>query len=345
MSALSKKVTAPLVATGLLLAVFGVTNFNNKAASPKQDPSAAEITIEGSSTVAPITAAIIADFKQDKDNKANIALTVSGTGRGFRKFCRGEIDIVNASRPILEREMVTCHGKGVFFLELPIAYDALTIIINPANNWATRLKIEDLRKMWGPQAQGKVDRWKDVRDDLPDLPLRLFGPDVNSGTFDYFTMAVNGKIKAGRTDYMASDDENTIIKGVSRDENALGYLGYAYYETHKDKIQAVGIDMGQGAALPSVDTVNNGTYSQMARPLFIYVNGKSLENPKVKAFVDYYLANAAKASAGQRYIPLPAAAYAKISERVNTKQMGSVFGGKEAIGLKIDDLIAHKYKS
>jgi phosphate transport system substrate-binding protein len=187
-------------------------------------------------------------------------------------------------------------------------------------------------------------KWKDVNPAFPDAKMTLFGAGKSSGTFDYFTEAINGKAKESRTDYTASEDDNVTVKGVMGDKNALGYFGYSYYEANKTKLKAVGIDSGKGPILPSVETVKDGTYSPLSRPLFIYVSSKSLEKPGVKEFVDYYLTQAPKASAETKYIPLPAAAYAKITEKVKAKKLGTVFGGKEAIGLKIDEILAKEAK-
>jgi phosphate transport system substrate-binding protein len=360
MSVKKQKFTAALLSTVLLAAVLGVTSCDNTATkapekvgekpptgqeSPGGKKSASgDIKIDGSSTVFPITEAVAEEFQKSKGGKTKVSVGVSGTGGGFKKFCRGETEISNASRPILQKEIDACKEKGVEYLELPIAYDALTVVINNGNTWATNLKMEELKKMWEPAAQGKVNNWKEIRAGFPDAPLKLFGAGTSSGTFDYFTEAVNGKAKAGRGDYTASEDDNTLVKGVGAEKNALGYFGYSYYEANKTKLKAVGIDSGKGPVLPAVDTVKNGTYSPLSRPLFIYINSKALEKPDVKEFVDYYLANAAKVSTATKYIPLPAAAYTKITEKAKAKKLGTVFGGKEAVGLKIEDILNKESK-
>ncbi len=345
------KVTLVLLPLALSLAMLGGCKNKPVDGEVAKNPDAAatsssgtgDIKIDGSSTVFPISEAIAESFGKANPGK-KVSVAESGTGGGFKKFCRGEIDINDASRPILQKEIDECKAKGIDYLEVPIAYDALTVIINPANTWAANMKVAELKKMWEPAATAKVMKWKDVNPAYPDSKMALYGAGRSSGTFDYFTEAINGKAKEGRTDYTATEDDNVTVKGVISDKNALGYLGFAYYEANKTKLKAVGIDSGKGAVLPSIETAKNGTYTPLARPLFIYVSSKSLEKPGVKEFVDYYIAQIPKASAETKYIPLPETAYAKINEKVKAKKLGTVFGGKEAIGLKIDEILAKESK-
>ncbi|HEY9601988.1 MAG TPA: PstS family phosphate ABC transporter substrate-binding protein, partial [Allocoleopsis sp.] len=232
--------------------------------------SPATIKIDGSSTVYPITEAVAEDFQKQTRGAAKVTVGISGTGGGFKKFCAGETDISDASRPILAAEMEKCKAAGIEYIELPVAYDALTVVVNPQNNWVSSITVAELKKIWGPAAQGKVTNWNQVRQGFPDAPLKLFGPGADSGTFDYFTEAVNGKAKASRTDYTPSEDDNILVQGVSRDKNALGYFGVAYYEANKSKLKAVAIDGGKGPVLPSLKTVQDATYQPLSRPLFIY---------------------------------------------------------------------------
>jgi phosphate transport system substrate-binding protein len=349
------KVTLVLLPLALSLTMLGsCKNTADTGVDPaKKSPDTAatggnsggtgEVKMDGSSTVFPISEAIAESFgKANAGKKASVG--TSGTGGGFKKFCRGEIDISNASRPILQKEIDDCKAKGIDYLEIPIAYDALTVVVNPANTWAANMKVADLKKIWEPTATGKVMKWKDVNPAFPDAKMALYGAGKASGTFDYFTEAVNGKAKETRADYTATEDDNVIVKGVSGDKNALGYFGYSYYEANKAKLKAVGIDNGKGAVLPSVETVKNGTYAPLSRPLFIYVSSKSLDKPEVKEFIDYYMAQVPKASAETKYIPLPETAYAKINEKVKAKKLGTVFGGKEAIGIKIEEILAKESK-
>jgi phosphate transport system substrate-binding protein len=298
------------------------------------------VKIDGSSTVFPITEAMAEDFQKAKKGKIRVTVGISGTGGGFKKFCRGETDISDASRPILKKEMDDCRAAGVQYIELPVAYDALTVVIHPDNKWAQTLTVAELKKMWEPAAQGKVKTWKQVNPAWPDQPLKLFGPGADSGTFDYFTEAVNGKAKSSRGDFTASEDDNVLVQGVSRDVNALGYFGFAYYVENKDKLRAVRIadKAGQGVE-PSFETVINGTYQPLARPIFIYINSKSLERPEVREFVEFYMNNAEALVREVKYVPLPAKAYAYNIEHANKKVLGTKFGGANKVGLTIEQLM------
>ena len=298
------------------------------------------VKIDGSSTVFPITEAMAEDFQKSTKGKVKVTVGISGTGGGFKKFCRGETDIADASRPILRKEMDDCKAAGVQYIELPVAYDALTVVIHPDNKWAQTLTVAELRKMWESGSQGKVKTWKQVNPAWPDQPLKLFGPGADSGTFDYFTEAVNGKAKSSRGDFTASEDDNVLVQGVSRDINALGYFGFAYYFENKDKLRAVKIvDKAGPGVEPSFDTVINGSYQPLARPIFIYVNAKSLERPEVKEFVEFYMKSAETLVREVKYVPLPAKAYAYNIEHANKKVLGTKFGGENKVGLTIEQLM------
>ena len=298
------------------------------------------VKIDGSSTVFPITEAMAEDFQKSTKGKVKVTVGISGTGGGFKKFCRGETDISDASRPILRKEMDDCKAAGVQYIELPIAYDALTVVIHPDNKWAQTLTVAELKKMWEPAAQGKVKTWKQVNPAWPDQPLKLFGPGADSGTFDYFTEAVTGKAKSSRGDFTASEDDNVLVQGVSRDVNALGYFGFAYYVENKDKLRAVRIvDKGAPGVEPSFETVINGTYQPLARPIFIYINAKSLDRPEVKEFVEFYMKSAEVLVREVKYVPLPAKAYAYNIEHANKKVLGTKFGGENKVGLTIEQLM------
>jgi phosphate transport system substrate-binding protein len=297
------------------------------------------VTVDGSSTVFPITEAVAEEFQKDKKGAVRVTVGISGTGGGFKKFCRGEIDVADASRPIKKSEMEDCAAAGIKYVELPIAYDALTVVIHPQNTWAKTLTVADLKKIWEPDAQGKITNWNQVRPDFPDLPLKLYGPGTDSGTFEYFTEAVVGKAKASRADYTASEDDNTLVQGVSRDKGGLGYFGYAYYAENTKKLAAASIDGGKGPVAPSEKAVEDGTYVPLARPIFIYVSEKALEKPEVKEFVDFYMKQAPKLVKEVKYVPLPAGVYAINAEHVAKKKLGTVFGGKSDVGLKIEDLV------
>jgi phosphate transport system substrate-binding protein len=310
-------------------------------------PAQAQIVkIDGSSTVYPITEAVAEEFQKSKQGKIKVTVGISGTGGGFKKFCRGETDISDASRPILEKEMKACAEAGIKYVELPVAYDALTVVINPKNTWIKEFKVEELKKMWEPTAQGKVTRWKQVNQAWPDRALKLFGPGADSGTFDYFTDAINGKEKASRGDFTASEDDNVLVQGVARDVGAIGYFGLAYYVENKDKLKAVPI-VNKGstqAVMPSLETVMDGTYQPLARPIFIYVSEKAMARPEVKEFVEYYLKHGAKLSKEVGYVPLGSQHYELAMKNFKAKKLGTGFGGKAEVGVKLDDLLQREAK-
>ncbi|HQN47336.1 MAG TPA: PstS family phosphate ABC transporter substrate-binding protein [Rugosibacter sp.] len=304
------------------------------------------VKIDGSSTVYPITDAVAEEFQIAKKNAIKVTVGISGTGGGFKKLCRGEVDIANASRPILAKEMEACKAAGIKYIELPVAYDAMTVVINLKNKFIKQLTVAELKKMWEPAAQGTVTKWNQVNPAWPDQPIKLFGPGADSGTFDYFTEAIVGKAKSSRGDFTASEDDNVLVQGVSRDVGALGYFGMAYYIENKDKLKAVPIAMAEGkpAVLPSFETVENGTYQPLSRPIFIYVSAKALEKPEVKGFVEFYLKNAAKSVKEVKYVPLPAKAYTIAQQHLTNKKLGTVFGGESEVGLKIEDLLKREAK-
>ena len=304
-------------------------------------PAFAQIVkVDGSSTVYPVTEAVAEDFQKAKKQQVKVTVGISGTGGGFKKFCRGETDVSNASRPILKSEMADCQKAGIEYYELPVAFDALTVVINPRNTFIKQLTVAEMKKIWEPAAQGKVTRWNQVNPQWPDQPIKLFGPGADSGTFDYFTEAVVGKAKSSRGDFTASEDDNVLVTGVARDVNGLGYFGYAYYIENKDKLKAVPIVNDKGQAVePSMEAVLKGSYNPLARPIFIYVNAKSLGKPEVKEFVEYYLKNGSKLAQEVKYVPLPDSAYRAALEHVQKGKKGTVFGGVAEVGVTIEELL------
>ena len=302
------------------------------------------IKIDGSSTVFPITEAVAEEFQKAKKGAVKVTVGIAGTGGGFKKFCRGEIDISDASRPILKQEMQACKGAGIQYIELPVAYDALTVMVNPKNEWVKSLAIADLKKMWEPSAQSKVTHWNQVRSEWPNAPLKLFGPGADSGTFDYFTEAVVGKAKSSRGDFTASEDDNVLVQGIANDRNALGYFGFAYYVENQKKLKAVAIDGGKGPVAPSPKTVEDGTYQPLSRPIFIYVSKKSLDKPEVKEFVEFYLKQAPQLVKQVKYVPLPQNVYTIGLDHVKRGKIGTVFGGEAEVGVKIDELLKREAK-
>jgi phosphate transport system substrate-binding protein len=310
-------------------------------------PTAAKaqiIQIDGSSTVFPVTEAVAEEFQKAKKGKVKVTVGISGTGGGFKKFCRGETDISDASRPILKQEMEACKGSGVEYYELPVAYDALTVMVNPKNDWAGSMTVAELKKIWEPAAQGKVTNWNQVRPNWPNAPLKLFGAGADSGTFDYFTEAIVGKAKSSRGDFTASEDDNVLVQGIANDRNALGYFGFAYYVENQKKLKAVAVDGGKGPVAPSPKTVEDGTYQPLSRPIFIYVSKKSVDKPQVKEFVEFYLKNAAELVKQVKYVPLPANAYSLGLEHLKKGKIGTVFGGEAEVGVKIEDLLKREAK-
>jgi len=313
--------------------------------APQFAQAQAVIKIDGSSTVFPIAEAVAEEFQISKKGKVRVTVGIAGTGGGFKRFCRGETDISNASRPILKEEMDLCKTAGIKYLELPVAFDALTVVVNPQNTWVKSLTVADLKKMWEPAAQSRVTKWNQVRSDWPAQPLMLFGPGADSGTFDYFTEAVNGKAKASRGDYTASEDDNTLVQGVENNKNALGYFGYAYYIAHKDKMRAIPVVNPKGKEVgPSIEAVNDGSYAPLSRPLFVYVRDTAAKRAEVAEFIKFFLTDGAQLTKEVGYVPLPAEAYKLALEHFTNGKMGTVFGGVPEVGVTIDALLAREGK-
>lgn len=306
---------------------------------------AGTVKIDGSSTVYPITEAVAEDFQIAKRGKTRVTVGISGTGGGFKKFCRGEIDISNASRPIKQKEIDKCKKAGVEFVEMPVAFDALTVVINPKNDWSKTMTVDELKKMWEPAAQNKITKWNQINSAWPDSEFKLYGPGADSGTFDYFTEAVVGKSKSSRGDFTASEDDNVLVQGVSRDKNGLAYFGFAYYVENKKKLKAVAIDGGNGGIYPSAETVENGTYQPLSRPIFIYVNVKSAKKPEVREFIDFYMKEGPALVKEVKYFPLPKSIYALNLEYLDKKKIGTVFGGESKMGMKIEDVMKMEQKN
>lgn len=304
---------------------------------------AAIIKIDGSSTVYPVTEAVAEEFQITTKEKVTVG--VSGTGGGFKKFCRGETDISNASRPILKNEMEICAKNGIKFYELPVAFDALTVVVNKNNNFIKPLTVNHLKKVWEPAAQGKVKTWNQISSSFPNAPLKLYGPGADSGTFDYFTEAVVGKAKSSRGDYTASEDDHVIVQGLSRDKNGLGYLGYAYYIENKSKLKAVPVVNDKGKIVaPNEANVLNGSYNPLSRPIFIYVSQSALKKPEVQKFVDFYMTKSAPLIKEVKYVPLPKKAYTHNLDVIKKGKLGTVFGGEAQVGLTIEELMKREAK-
>ena len=297
------------------------------------------IDIYGSSTVYPITKLATEEFRKAKRGATEITLGISGTGGGFKKFCRGETDISNTSRPILKKEIDACREAGIKYIELPVAYDGIAVVVNAKNENVMAMTAADLKKIWEPIAEKEVTRWNNVKRMWPETPLKLYAPGVSSGTFDYFTEAIVGKSGSSRNDFTASVDHNALVQGIAEDKDVVGFLGYAYFSKNKDKLAVVLIDGGNGFLFPSEETVVEGRYQPLSRPVFIYVNKRSAERPGVKEFVEFYLRNAPKLVRRAKYIPLPDRAYNLAAERFAKGVTGTVFGGEVKVAMKMEEFL------
>lgn len=336
------KMAVSVVLTALLSSVFSC----GPGGGSKTDGGTALIKADGSSTLFPVTEAVAEEFQKEKGGRVQVTVGISGTGGGFKKFTRGETDISNASRPILTEEIEQARANGVEYVELPVAFDALTVVVNKDNTWVESMTIDELKKIWEPNAQGKITRWNQIRPEFPNEEIALFGAGADSGTFDYFTEAVVGKAKSSRGDYTASEDDNVLVQGIEGNKYALGYLPFAYYAPHSDRMKAVSIQWEKNKVkepvAPNMDNVLAGTYNPLSRPLFLYVSRRSLDKPEVREFVEFYLKNAATLAREVKYLPLPDAAYTKALERLAANRTGSAFGGVPEIGLTIEEIMARE---
>jgi len=322
----------------------GATTDSTETTDGATSELSGSVAIDGSSTVFPITEAMAEEF-QNANPDVRITVGVSGTGGGFKKFCAGETDISDASRPIKEEEIALCEEGGIEYIEIPVAYDAISVVANPENDWAMCLTTEELAKIWSPDAEGTIDNWSQVREGFPDEPLTLYGPGTDSGTFDYFTDAINGDEGLSRGDYTASEDDNVVVQGVVNEKGALGYFGLAYFEENADRLHAVEVDdgdasNGEGCVAPSVATVDDTTYQPLARPIFIYVSTAALERPEVASFVDFYIQEDNGALVSEvGYVPMSSEIYGKAQARLSNKTTGSVFDGGSTVGVKMVDVL------
>jgi len=330
-----KKIGIPLGIVGLISACGSQSSQENQT-----------ILIDGSSTVYPVTEAIASNFNQKKNAPVEVKVGLSGSIGGFEKFCRGETDINNASVPIPQRFMDECKKNNIAYIELPIAFDALTVVIHPSNDWANTMTVEELKTLWQPSAENKIENWNQINSQWPDKNINLFGPGRDSGTFEFFTYAIMGVENSSRNDYVFSENDEALVQGVIQDPNALGYFGFAYYKQHQDKLKAVAIDNGNGGILPSDETIKNNTYRPLTRPLFIYVNAKKTqENPALEDFVTFYLEEAQNVVETVGYLPLPESAYNLALIHFETNHVGTVFNGKPVLNASIDELLSETYAS
>ena len=322
------------------LAAFAI-GCSDDASEPEGMPIpqlSGSILIDGSSTVFPITEAVAEEFNKVQRN-VKVTVGIAGTGGGFQKFCAGETDISDASRPIKPTEVDLCAQKKIEYVELPVAYDALSVVVHPQQTTVACVTLAELKTMWAPPAQGTITKWNQVNPAWPDANLKLFGPGTDSGTFDYFTERVNGRAKDSRGDFTASEDDNVLVQGVAGDRNALGYFGLAYYLENATRIKALTIDGGNGSCVaPSAATVENGTYP-LSRPLFIYIKKSEIQKPEVKGFVDFYIKNAAKLSSDVGYVKFPDQIYTLVQQRWTNQKVGSMYVSATA-GTPIGQLLA-----
>ncbi len=295
---------------------FTMIACGNKKGQNKDGEATGSITVDGSSTVYPITEAVAEEFRTVKP-EIDVTIGVSGTGGGFQKFVRGETNISDASRPIKEKEAAAAKENNITYVELRVALDGLAVVINPENDWAKSFTVEELKKIWEPAAQGTIMKWNQINPEWPNEEIHLYGPGVASGTFDYFTEVINGKSGSSRGDYTASEDDNLLVQGVAGDKFGLGFFGLAYFKENEGKLALASIDGGNGPVIPTAETVNDGTYSPLSRPLFIYVNSSSVSNPEVVEFVRFYLKEAGKLSTDVGYFPLTDKDYAIELEKFN----------------------------
>jgi phosphate transport system substrate-binding protein len=314
--------------------------------TPTQQAEPTLISIDGSSTVFPISEAVAEEFQKVNPN-VRVTVGISGTGGGFQKFCRAETDISDASRPISPSEIEACRTAGVEYIELPVAYDGLAVVVNPKNSWASAITVEELNRLWSPAAQGKILRWNQIRSSWPDREVRLFGAGVDSGTYDYFTEAVVGKAGASRGDFTSSEDDNVLVQGVASDELALGFLPLAYVEQNSARLKLLPVDDGKadngdGPIVPTVQTVRDGTYQPLSRPLFIYVARKAADRPEVQQFVSsYFTSQALIREVG--YVELTPQIYDLAKQHFAERKVGTAFGeGGSQVGLTLDALLARE---
>jgi phosphate transport system substrate-binding protein len=346
------------VAAFALLSVFGCSKSEHSAPKEEATANAAEpaapaekaaapIAIDGSSTVFPISEAMAEEFHK-KSAGTRVTVAASGTGGGFKKLCAKEIAIAGASRPIKDAEVEACKGAGVDYIELPIAFDGIAVLVNPKNTWVDKMTVAELKALWAPEAQGKVKTWADVRKGWPKEEVHLFGAGVDSGTYDYFTKAIVGEEHKSRGDYTSSEDDNVLVQGIAGDKNALGFFGFAYYEENKEKLKLVAIDdgvkdNGEAAVLPSKESIESASYQPLSRPIFIYVSKSDAERKEVQDFVGYYIGEGVKLIDEVGYIGLPSETYGLVRERFAKRTTGSVFAGAGSkVGVKVHDLLAGK---
>jgi phosphate transport system substrate-binding protein len=333
-----------MVATAAI--VFASCGSSNKETTTSgADYTGQDLKVDGSSTVYPITEALVEEFGGEDPESKKITIGVSGTGGGFKKFGRNELDITGASRPIKTSEDSACKAAGIEYYEIPVAFDGLVVVVNPANTWVTSITVAELKKIWEPAAQGVIKKWNQIRPEWPNEEIHLFGAGTESGTFDYFTEAVVGKSKSCRGDYTASEDDNVLVQGISTDKLALGFFGYAYYSENQEALKLLAIDdqneeNGKGAILPNATTILDASYQPLSRPLFLYVTKKAIDKQLGKDFVNFILDNSEKVVPETGYVPFKKETYQLVKDRINAGKTGSLFVGLEStVGVDLNSLL------
>jgi phosphate transport system substrate-binding protein len=340
------KTKLTLAAAIATLTLGGCSKRAHESRGVAEGQASAPIVIDGSSTVFPISEAMAEEFQ--KKHRTQVTVAASGTGGGFKKLCAKEVAIAGASRPIKPSEVDACKANGVSYIELPVAYDGIAVVVHRDNDWVDSMTVAELKKLWEPAARGRVTKWSDVRRGWPDQEIHLFGAGVDSGTYDYFTAAVVGKEHASRGDYTSSEDDNVLVKGISTDKLALGFFGFAYYAENRDALKLVAIDdekpdNGAGPIAPSQETIERGTYQPLSRPVFIYVRSDAAEREEVQTFVEFYLGEGVKLVNEVGYIALPASTYKLAAERFKARTTGSLFeGAGSKVGVTVADLLQGK---
>jgi|TARA_B100001750_G_C15518652_1_gene609541 phosphate transport system substrate-binding protein len=329
-----KRIITQLISLSVAVLIIGCGGGNSDSSGG--NALSGYVKVDGSSTVFPITEAVAEEFGKVHP-KVRVTVGVSGTGGGFKKYAIGEIDINDASRPIKRKEITKADQNNVAFIELPVAFDGLSVIVNKENDWVDYLTRDELHQIW--KRGSTVNTWADVREEWPNEEIKLYGPGTDSGTFDYFTEAINGKSQVCRSDFSKSEDDNVLVQGIAGDKHSLGFFGFAYYKENKDKLKIVPIDGGDGPVAPTETTINNGTYQPLSRPIFIYVNPESGKRPEVKAFVEFYMSNTKHLVSEVGYVALPDKVYELALSRFQNSITGSVFSGKNTVGVKIENLL------
>ena len=331
------------VSAGFVAALATAPLLVHGAAALAADSQPATIRIGGSSTVFPILKEAIRSFRAE-GNKTPIDLRETGSSDGFRRFCAGQLEIANASRPINSKELKACASNRITFIELPIAFDALTIVVHPANTWAKQITSKELARLWGRQAEGKINSWHDVNRDWPQRPIKLCGPGKDSGTFDYFNKAINGAADNSRRDYASSEDDNVIVRCVAQNPNALGYFGFGYYKANQNKLRALAVVTPSGPVIPSLANVQSGRYQPLSRPLFLYINDKALaSNPDVQKFTTFTVRNGLRFVEATGDIPLSASTYRLVESKLYKRITGSAFSGDLPVGLSIGEVLRRSF--